>query len=206
MTRCDVRGGLEESPGGVSGMISPLDAFLPVPDVRERFAVTVKAPRDVVYEVATEFDMQSVPLIRAIVWMRERLLRSQVHERPAKALLAEMKALGWGCLVSRPGELFVAGAVCQPWLPDVAFSPVPLSADGAAQVLDRLKGRKILDGVRGAPAADIDALLDLIVKLSRLAADHADTIAEIDLNPVLVHPAGEGVSIVDALIVKRGAG
>jgi acyl-CoA synthetase (NDP forming) len=91
-------------------------------------------------------------------------------------------------------------------LRDVAFSPVPLTTDGAAQVLDRLKGRKILDGVRGAPAADIDALLDLIVKLSRLAADHADTIAEIDLNPVLVHPAGEGVSVVDALIVKRDAG
>ena len=90
-------------------------------------------------------------------------------------------------------------------LRDVAFSPVPLTTDGAAQVLDRLKSRKILDGVRGGPAADIDALLDLIVKLSQLAADHADTIAEIDLNPVLVHPEGEGVSIVDALIVKRRA-
>ena len=88
-------------------------------------------------------------------------------------------------------------------LRDVVFSPVPLNRDAAAQLIDRLKGRAILDGVRGAPASDVDALLDVIVKLSQLAADHADTIAEIDLNPVLVHPAGEGVSIVDALIVKR---
>ncbi|MCG8547356.1 MAG: acetate--CoA ligase family protein, partial [Alphaproteobacteria bacterium] len=88
-------------------------------------------------------------------------------------------------------------------LRDVVFSPAPLNIDAAAQLVDRLKGRALLDGVRGAPAADVDALLDLIVKLSQLAADHADTIAEIDLNPVLVHPAGEGVSIVDALIVKR---
>ena len=38
--------------------------------------------------------------------------------------------------------------------------------------------------------------------LSRFAADHAETIAEIDLNPVIIHPDGEGVSVVDALIVK----
>jgi acetyltransferase len=52
-------------------------------------------------------------------------------------------------------------------------------------------------------AADTDALIDVIVKLSHFAADHADDIAEIDLNPVIVHPQGQGVSIVDALIVKQ---
>jgi hypothetical protein len=53
------------------------------------------------------------------------------------------------------------------------------------------------------PPADKDALIDLIVRLSQFAADHADTIAEIDLNPVIVHSEGDGVSIVDALIVKQ---
>jgi hypothetical protein len=43
----------------------------------------------------------------------------------------------------------------------------------------------------------------LIVRLSQFAADHADAIAEIDLNPVIVHAEGQGVSIVDALIVKQ---
>jgi len=57
--------------------------------------------------------------------------------------------------------------------------------------------------VRGAPAADKAALAELIVALSRFAADHADSVAEIDLNPVIVHAAGEGLTIVDALIVKR---
>ena len=42
-----------------------------------------------------------------------------------------------------------------------------------------------------------------MVRLSHFAADHADEIDEIDLNPVIVHPQGQGVSIVDALIVKR---
>ena len=43
----------------------------------------------------------------------------------------------------------------------------------------------------------------MIVRLSQFAADHADTVAEIDLNPVIVHARGQGVTIVDALIVKR---
>jgi hypothetical protein len=51
--------------------------------------------------------------------------------------------------------------------------------------------------------ADRTALAELIATLSRFAADHADLIEEIDLNPVIVHPQGRGLSVVDALIVKR---
>lgn len=89
-------------------------------------------------------------------------------------------------------------------LKDVALGPVPLSKSGALALIDRLKGRALLDSVRGAPAADVDALAELMVRLSQFAADHADAIAEIDLNPVFVHPAGQGVTIADALIIKRG--
>ncbi|MBT6428725.1 MAG: acetate--CoA ligase family protein [Rhodospirillaceae bacterium] len=85
--------------------------------------------------------------------------------------------------------------------PDVALSPVPLDKDGASALLDRLAGRALLDGVRGEGPADVDALLDLVVKLSQFAADHGDVIGELDLNPVLVHT--KGVSVVDALLVKR---
>jgi acetyltransferase len=88
-------------------------------------------------------------------------------------------------------------------LGDVAFSPVPLHADDARRLLDRLRGVKLLGGVRGQPPADIDALVDLMVRVARLADDWRDEIAEIDLNPVLVHDQGQGLSIVDALIVKR---
>jgi acetate---CoA ligase (ADP-forming) len=87
-------------------------------------------------------------------------------------------------------------------LKDVVFAPVPLSRDDALGMIDRLKGAKLLDAHRGAPAADRSALADLMVRLGRLAADHADAIAEIDLNPVIVHPEGQGATIADALIVK----
>ena len=56
-----------------------------------------------------------------------------------------------------------------------------------------------------SPPADTEALADLMVKLSQFAFDHADDIAEVDLNPVIVHDKGEGVTVVDALIVKRAA-
>ncbi len=88
-------------------------------------------------------------------------------------------------------------------LKDVAFAPVPLGIEAALELLDQLRGAALLDGVRGEPAADRTALAHLMVALSRFAADHADQIAEVDLNPVIVHPAGQGLTIVDALIVKK---
>ena len=87
---------------------------------------------------------------------------------------------------------------------DVAFAPVPLTEDDARALLDKLKGRKLLDGVRGEPAADVDALVRLMVGLGQFAADFAEEVQEVDLNPVLVHPEGDGVTVVDALIVKQG--
>ena len=87
-------------------------------------------------------------------------------------------------------------------LKDVAFAPVPLDADDASALIGELKGAAVLGGVRGANPADIAALAELMVALSRFAADHADQVAEIDLNPVIVHE-GEGLSVVDALIVKQ---
>jgi acyl-CoA synthetase (NDP forming) len=86
---------------------------------------------------------------------------------------------------------------------DVALGPLPLSEADARELLARLKGAPLLGAFRGQPAADVDALVELMVRLGQFASDHADAIAEIDLNPVLVHEQGKGVSVVDALIVKR---
>jgi acetate---CoA ligase (ADP-forming) len=88
-------------------------------------------------------------------------------------------------------------------LRDTVFAPVPIGREEALSLLGELSGAALLDGVRGAPPADRAALAELIVTLSRFAADHADLIEEIDLNPVILHPQGQGLSVVDALIVKR---
>ena len=88
-------------------------------------------------------------------------------------------------------------------LKDIAFAPVPLTPDDVRSLISRLKGAPLLAGVRGAEPADIDALAEAASRLSYFAAEHADTIEEIDLNPVLVHDAGKGVTLVDALFIKQ---
>ena len=84
---------------------------------------------------------------------------------------------------------------------DVVYRPAPVSAEEAGAMLASLKAAPLLNGFRGAAKADVAALSQLIADISVLAARHAKEIAEIELNPVLVHAEGQGVTIVDALVV-----
>jgi hypothetical protein len=70
---------------------------------------------------------------------------------------------------------------------DFALAPAPLDMAQAERLLRRLRGYQILGGARGRPPAAIDALCRLMVAVSRFAAEFADEVAEIDLNPVIVH-------------------
>jgi acetate---CoA ligase (ADP-forming) len=104
-----------------------------------------------------------------------------------------------------PLQMVGLGGIFVEALRDVAFAPAPLTREDAHDLLAQLRGARLLEGVRGEPPADVDALVDVLVAVSRFAADHADAVAEIDLNPVIVHPRGQGLSVVDALIVKRSS-
>ena len=86
---------------------------------------------------------------------------------------------------------------------DVIYRPAPVSAEEAAAMLGALKAAPLLNGFRGAVKADVAALSRLISEVSVLAAQHASEISEIEINPVLVHPEGQGVTIVDALVVGK---
>ena len=95
------------------------------------------------------------------------------------------------------------GGVTTELFKDVLYRPAPVGAVEAAAMLNALKAAPLLHGFRGAPKADVPALAQLIAQISQLAAASSRDIAEIELNPVLVHPIGEGVTIVDALVVRR---
>ena len=86
---------------------------------------------------------------------------------------------------------------------DVVYRPAPVSAAEAASMLAELKAAPLLDGFRGAAKADVPSLCELIEKVSLLAARHSRQISEIEINPVLVHGEGQGVTIVDALVVPK---
>lgn len=86
---------------------------------------------------------------------------------------------------------------------DVALRPLPLRASDAEEMIAETLAAKVLKGVRGRGPSDVRALADLIYRFGDFAWAARDLLDEIDLNPVIVRPAGEGCVIVDALIVPR---
>jgi acyl-CoA synthetase (NDP forming) len=91
-------------------------------------------------------------------------------------------------------------------LKDISLRVAPLSPADAEQMVKGIKGYPILTGVRGKKRADIEAIVDVLQKISRLAQDWKDTISEIDINPLIVFDEGNGVKAVDALVVLRKSG
>jgi acetate---CoA ligase (ADP-forming) len=95
------------------------------------------------------------------------------------------------------------GGITTELFKDVIYRPAPVSAAEATAMLAELKAAPLLDGFRGAAKTDIPALSQLIAQISMLAAQFVNEISEIELNPVLVHPQGQGITIVDALAVRK---
>ena len=98
-----------------------------------------------------------------------------------------------------PTVMFGLGGVFVEVLKDVTFRVAPFGPEEAHRMIDEIRGRAVLDGARGAPPADIDALANAISRLSIFAAENSDTIQTIDINPFLALP--KGAVAVDALII-----
>jgi acetyltransferase len=99
-----------------------------------------------------------------------------------------------------PVVMFGLGGIFVEALGDVAFRIAPLRRADAEDMLDEIRGRRVLDGLRGRPPVDREALIETLLRVSQLVTDHEDAIAELDLNPLVVFP--KGVKAVDALITR----
>jgi acyl-CoA synthetase (NDP forming) len=97
-----------------------------------------------------------------------------------------------------PVMMFGLGGIMVEVLKDVSFRLVPLEEKDAQQMIDEIKGRPVLSGVRGQPPADIEALKRTILKVSEFVQQHPE-VRELDLNPVFAYP--DGALAVDARIV-----
>ena len=99
---------------------------------------------------------------------------------------------------------FGLGGIHVEILKDVRVRLAPLSDRDVDDLLHGIKGFPLLQGYRGHAAADLAALRDTLLRLSRMA-DEVPEIAELDLNPVVALAPGEGCRIVDARILVKAA-
>ena len=100
-----------------------------------------------------------------------------------------------------PAIAFGLGGIFTELIKDVTHRFAPFDAATAREMIAEVKGAALLTGYRGKPALDVAALADTLARFSLLAADHADRIAEIDVNPLFVRETG--VVAADALIVLK---
>jgi acetyltransferase len=103
-----------------------------------------------------------------------------------------------------PVLLFGSGGVMVEVYNDVALRRCPITRSEAQAMIAEVKGARLLQGFRRRPAADLEALEDTLVRVSHLAMHMEEHLAELDINPLMVLPRGQGVKAVDALIVFRG--
>jgi acyl-CoA synthetase (NDP forming) len=103
-----------------------------------------------------------------------------------------------------PTVLFGLGGVLVEVLRDFSLRVAPLTEEDAWSMLDDIRCRRVLDGVRGKPPADRGAIVDVLIKVSALAIELEGRLAEVDINPLVVFSEGKGAVAADALVVASG--
>jgi acetyltransferase len=101
-----------------------------------------------------------------------------------------------------PVLLFGLGGIFTEVMKDFSLRVCPVSRADVREMVREIKGFRLLEGFRGSPPADVSALEKALLDVSRLAMAMQDRVREIDINPLLVLPKGQGVRAIDALFVK----
>jgi acetyltransferase len=83
---------------------------------------------------------------------------------------------------------------------DVTFRIAPMWESSAENMISSIKAYRVLRGIRGTPPSDIKAIKDCMLRLSQLVTDHPE-IAELDINPLIVYPEGDGCVVADSRMV-----
>ncbi|WP_099211853.1 acetate--CoA ligase family protein [Thermococcus henrietii] len=99
--------------------------------------------------------------------------------------------------------MFGLGGIFVEVLKDVTFRIIPITERDARKMIKEIKSYPILAGARGEEPADIDAIVDLLLKVSQLVDELRDYIKEMDLNPVFLYEKGKGAVVVDARIILK---
>lgn len=101
-----------------------------------------------------------------------------------------------------PLMMFGLGGTMVEVLKDVSFRLAPMWQISAERMVRQIRSFQVLDGFRGQPKADVDAIVDTLLRLSTMVCSHPE-ISELDINPLIVHPAGQGCSVADSRMMLR---
>ncbi len=99
-----------------------------------------------------------------------------------------------------PSIMFGLGGIFVEVLKDVSFRIVPISETDAREMISEINGFPVLSGYRGRPPSDVESLVDIILRVSRLVSEHPD-IDQLDLNPIFVYQ--KGAKVIDARIILK---
>jgi acyl-CoA synthetase (NDP forming) len=142
-----------------------------------------------------------------------RVAQKAPRARIAGVLVAQMAQGGIELILGTkkdpvfgPVVMVGLGGIFAEVLRDVALQIAPVSEQQATQMLRSLKAFPLLDGARGRAKADVAAAARAVAALSQFAAQHADVVAEIDINPLVVMDQGQGAFALDALLVPETKG
>ncbi len=103
-----------------------------------------------------------------------------------------------------PLMMFGLGGTMVEVLKDVTFRLAPMWQISAERMVREIKAFKMLDGFRGNPPSDIEAIVDILLRLSYMVCNHPE-ISELDINPLIVHARGQGCSVADSRVMLRKA-
>ncbi|MFW6170990.1 MAG: acetate--CoA ligase family protein [Planctomycetota bacterium] len=99
-----------------------------------------------------------------------------------------------------PVLMFGLGGIYAETFRDVAFRLAPIRENVALEMIREIRSIKLLEGVRGEPPSDLAAVSECLLRLSQFVTDHPN-ISELDINPLLVYPRGQGAMVADARII-----
>jgi len=203
-----------------AGVSVTVDALLPLEAVASdcaqlRFPVALKI---VSPDIAHKTDVGGVrlniedaeELARVAAEMVARVRSAKPQARLTGLLASSMVTGGVETLVGvvndaafGPVLAFGLGGIYTEVLRDVAYRVAPFDVDEARSMIGELRARALFEGMRGGVALDVDALAHALARISMLAWQTRDSVAEMDINPLLVLPHGQGVVAADALVVMK---
>jgi len=183
------------------------------PDIA--FPVAVKiVSRDIAHKTdigAVQLNVRDGPALEAAFSdILNNARRAAPDARISGVLASEMITDGLETIVGvvndavfGPVVAFGLGGVFVETLGDASYRVAPFGLEDARAMIEELRARAVFDGVRGGPPRDLDALVATLARVSELAWHLRDRLVELDINPLLVRPRGQGVVAADALIVLR---